>query len=483
MEHAAVADFPVFLNLAGRRVLVVGGGPVAARKVDALLAADSQVTVIAPRLGRALLRLLASGRIRHDDRAFEPAQLRECVYVVAATDDPATNASVAAAATAARVLVNVVDDGARSSAILPAVVRRGRVTVAIGTGGAAPALASRLRAAIEAVLDASWAGAAALAAAYRERIRYRFPDLRLRRRVYDWMLDGPVARALRANRRGEAAGLLDRAINDPSAAFAAGGSVALVGAGPGDPGLLTLNALRQLQSADVILHDHLVPAAVLALARRDAERIPVGKQAGGHHTAQEEINGLLVRLARGGRRVVRLKGGDPFVFGRGGEEIEHLRANHVDYEVVPGVTAALGCAAYAGIPLTHRELSHSVELVAAHASEASPEVDWGRLARANHTLVFYMGVANAPRVQARLLAAGRDADTPVAVIENGTTPSQRVVTGTLGRLGALIDSEAIRSPALLVVGEVAAKAETLGWFGNQPRTAGAFETGAIASAA
>jgi uroporphyrin-III C-methyltransferase/precorrin-2 dehydrogenase/sirohydrochlorin ferrochelatase len=472
----------VFLALADRPVLIVGGGAVAARKAEALLAAGARVTVNAPRLGRSLLRLLASGRLRHAAGEFDPRHLDGCAFAIAATDDSATNGRVASAAAEAGIFVNVVDDGSRSSAVLPAVVRRGALTVAIGTGGAAPAIASRLRAAIETVLDSAWAGILALAAGYRQRIRDRFPDLRERRRVYDWMLDGPVARALRAGRSADASRVLDGALAGGADPIKAGGSVALVGAGPGDPGLLTLNALRLLQQADVVLHDHLVPPGVLALARRDAERIPVGKQAGEASAAQSDINALMVQLARAGNRVVRLKGGDPFVFGRGGEELEHLRANGVPYEVVPGITAALGCAAYAGIPLTHRELAHSVELVTAHERGGGDAVEWERLARVPHTLVFYMGVANAARVQARLLAAGRDADTPVAVIENGTTPAQRVFTATLARLGALVDGEAIRSPALLVVGEVAAKATSLGWFGAAAQ-APAHGQGALAEVA
>jgi len=458
------AYYPVFLDLRGRDVLVVGAGAVAARKVEGLLDAGARVRLVGARVDARLRGRIARGEVVHAAPAFEPALLDGAAFAVAATDDAGLNAHVAAAARARGTWVNVVDDAERSSAILPALVRRGPLAIAIGTGGVAPALAARLRGEIERVLDAGWGGLAELAQRFRASIRRRHPDLAQRRRFYDWLMDGPVAAAVRAARPVAAEASLRRALR--GAAPAPSGSVAVVGAGPGDPGLLTLHALRRLQSADVVLHDQLVPDAVLALARRDAERIAVGKEAGGYRVEQERINELMVERARAGQRVVRLKGGDPFVFGRGGEEIAHLRAHGVEYEVVPGITAALGCAAYAGIPLTHRELAQSVELVTGHCKESLDTLDWARLARARHTVVFYMGVARAAALQAALLAHGRDGATPVAWIERGTRADQRVVVATLASLVDATAAAAIRSPALLVVGETAALAGSLGWFGE-----------------
>ena len=473
-----VSYYPVFVDLRGRDVLVVGAGAVAARKVEGLLDAGAAVRVAGARVDARLRRHIARARVRHVAQAFDAALLDGCSFVIAATDDARVNAQVSAAAAARGLWVNVVDDAARSSAILPALVRRGPLAIAIGTGGVAPALAARLRGEIELVLDAGWGGVAELARRFRAAIRQRHREPAARRRFYHWLLDGPVASAVRAARPAAAEASLRHALH--AGVVPQAGSVALVGAGPGDPGLLTLHALRRLQAADVVLHDQLVPDGVLALVRRDAERIAVGKEAGGPCVAQSRINELMVERARAGQRVVRLKGGDPFVFGRGGEETAWLRENAIDYEVVPGITAALGCAAYAGIPLTHRDLAQSVELVTAHCKDSLDTLDWTRLARARHTVVFYMGVGRAAELQSALLRHGRARSTPVAWIENGTRPEQRVVTGTLDALAAITREASIRSPALLVVGETAALAGSLAWFGA---TAATVVTEAVQAAA
>ncbi len=347
---------------------------------------------------------------------------------------------------------------------MPAIIDRSPLVIAISTGGAAPVLARRLRAEIETLVDASWASLAALCARWRERIRERLPDVVVRRRFYEGLIDGPVRRLLAAGHPAAAERQLGEAL--ATGRESRRGSVSLVGAGPGDPGLLTLNAVRALQQADVILHDQLVTDEILDLARRDADRIAVGKRAGGHQTAQAEINALMVEHARAGRRVVRLKGGDPFVFGRGGEELEYLRAHGVDYDVVPGITAALACAAYAGIPLTHREHAQSVRMVTAHCRDSLDTLDWHCLARERQTLVVYMGVGNAASIQRELLAHGRDPLTPVAVIENGTRRTQRVLAARLETLAATVTDGAVRSPALLIIGEVAGLAGALAWFGD-----------------
>jgi len=459
--------FPLFADLRGRPVLVVGGGAVAARKVEPLLAAGARVRVGAPALASALAALHAQGRIEHLAGEFEAAWLDDAWLVVAATDDAAVNRAVAVAAQERRVFANVVDDAALSAFHSPARVERGPLQVAISSGGGAPMLARHLREKLEVELDASLGPLADLVARRRGRVRARYPRLPERRRFLDALLAGPVAERLRA-------GDADGAETEFEAELARTpdtrrrGRVALVGAGPGDAGLLTLRALRLLNQADVILHDALVSADVLALARRDAERIAVGKRAGGESTSQDDIHALMLAHARDGRHVVRLKGGDPFVFGRGGEELEFLRGHGIAYEVVPGITAAVACAAYAGVPLTHRDHAQSVRLVTAHAQASLDTLDWRALAQERQTLAVYMGVGALERVRERLLAHGRAASTPFALVENGSRPDQRVVTGTLGDLPELARLHDVGTPALLILGEVAALATTLHWFGAPP---------------
>jgi uroporphyrin-III C-methyltransferase/precorrin-2 dehydrogenase/sirohydrochlorin ferrochelatase len=457
--------FPLFADLQGRRTLVVGGGSVAARKAQSLLEAGAQVTVGAPELDPALARLAAEGRLVHLPGDFEPTWLDGAWLVIAATDDRAVNAAVNAAAQARQVFCNVVDDPQLSSFQVPSIVDRSPLVVAISSSGVAPVLARRLRERIEALLDHALGPLADLAARYRARIRGALPDLGARRRFYDWLLDGPVASLLRSRQPDAAETALNQALEQPQAATT--GRVVLVGAGPGDPGLLTLKALRALNEADVILHDRLVSDAVLSLARRDAERIAVGKQLGeNHEVTQARIHALMVEHAQAGRRVVRLKGGDAFIFGRGGEELEYLRAHDVPYEVVPGITAALACAAYAGIPLTHRDHAQSVRLVTAHCREDEDALDWDGLARGQQTLAFYMGVKQLDLLSQRLISHGRAADTPVALVENGSRPEQRVVSGVLRDLPALAQRHSVHAPALLIVGEVAGLGQKLHWYGS-----------------
>ena len=457
--------FPIFADLKDRPVLVVGGGAVAERKTLALLEAHADVAVGAPDLTPALADLLAQGRIRHLPGPFDPAWVDGVWLVVAATDDRGVNAAVSEAAQARRIFSNVVDDPELSSFQVPSIVDRSPVIVAISSSGVAPVLARRLRERIESLFDHTLGQLAGLAERYRQRIRAGHPDLGARRRFYDWLLDGSVAGLLRQQQPEAAEAALNAALAQPLAP--AEGSVVLVGAGPGDPGLLTLKALRALNEADVILYDRLVSNDIMSLARRDAERISVGKLPGeDHHATQARIHALLVEHARAGRRVVRLKGGDAFIFGRGGEELEHLRAHGVRYEVVPGITAALACAAYAGIPLTHREHAQSVRLVTAHCREDEDNLDWPALAREKQTLAFYMGVGQLELLTQRLIRHGRAPQTPFALVENGRRPEQRVLSGSLQDLPQLARAHAIRSPALLIVGEVAGLAQSLHWFGE-----------------
>ena len=458
--------FPLFADLAGRPVLVVGAGEVAARKVALLLAAGAEVTVGAPQLGDTLAGLVRERRVRHRAGTYVEAWLDGVWLVIAATPDAAVNAAVAADAARQRIFANVVDDARRSSVHVPAIVDRSPLVVAISSGGAAPMLARLVRERLETLLDAALGPLAALLERRRARIRERLPEPAARRRFYSSILGGDVPAHLRCGQGERAARALDDALR--TATSAPRGSVVLVGAGPGDPSLLTLKALRALNEADVILHDHLVGDGVLALARRDAQRIEVGKRAGGHSTSQDDIHQLMLAHARTGARVVRLKGGDPFVFGRGGEELEFLRAHSIPYEVVPGITAALACAAHAGVPLTHREHAQSVRFVTAHCRDSFDTLDWRALAQERQTLAIYMGVNGLEQLRDRLLALGRAPSTPFALVENGSLPTQRVVTGTLAQLPERANGHKVVSPALLILGEVAALAEPLHWFGAAP---------------
>ena len=462
--------FPIFADLRDHAVLVVGGGAVARRKVEALLEAGARVRVGAPRLESDLARLAASGVIAHLEGTFQPDWLHEVWLAIAATDDVDVNRAVAAAGSARRVLVNVVDDASLSAFHVPAIVRRGALQIAISSAGAAPMLARALREKLETELDDSLGALTALLATWRERIRRRLPDLAARRGFFSRLLSGPVPTRLRqGDTRGARRALIAELVG---AQAKTAGRVALVGAGPGDPGLLTLRALRLLNEADVILYDRLVSPEVLALARRDAERVEVGKRVGGdHHATQARIHELMLQHARAGRFVVRLKGGDPFVFGRGGEELEVLRAAGIPFEVAPGITAALACAAYAGVPLTHRELSQSVRFITAHGKDVSNSPDWSALAQERQTLAIYMGVAGLDQLQRELIAHGRDPATPFALVENGSRREQRVIVGALRELRARAEAHAVESPALLILGEVAALARELHWFGAPPLSA------------
>jgi uroporphyrin-III C-methyltransferase/precorrin-2 dehydrogenase/sirohydrochlorin ferrochelatase len=457
--------YPLFLNLADRPVLVVGGGEVAARKVLPLLECGAEVRVGAPELNDALQKLKAEGRITHLEGEFQPHWLDEVFLAIAATDEVEVNRAVAEEGAARKLWVNVVDDTELTRVQVPAVVRRGPLTVAISSGGAAPVLARQLREKIEQAVDESFGQLAELLRILRGRIRARFPHVPSRRKFMETLWPGEVGELLRAARFDDARARLIELIEAGEPEGSRKGFVSLVGAGPGDPGLLTLKGQRRLQEADVILHDRLVSRAVLELARRDAQFIEVAKEAGTHHTTQEGIHTLLLEHARQGKRVVRLKGGDPFIFGRGGEELEHLRAHGIAYEVVPGITAALACAAHAGIPLTHRDHAQSVRFVTAHCRNSIDALDWRALAQEKQTLAVYMGVSGLDTLRERLLAHGRSGRTPAALIENGSRPEQRVIHCDLDSLPETAKREAVRSPALLILGEVAALGRSLAWFG------------------
>ncbi len=459
--------FPLFANLEDRLVLVVGGGAVAVRKIASLRQAGARVRVGAPELLEELQALLDKNQLEYIAGRFQDHWLDDVWLVVAATDDAFVNQAVAKAAEARRLFVNVVDDAELSSYQVPSVIHRGPLQIAISSAGAAPMLARHIREKLEAQFDESYGYLTEILERHRQRIRSHLPVLSQRRRWFEALLKGPILATLRQHQFIKAEQILFTALSQQQK-ISAQGSVALVGAGPGDAGLLTLRALRLLNEADVILHDRLVSKEVLALARRDAEFIEVAKQAGNHHTTQDGIHALLLEHANAGKRVVRLKGGDPFIFGRGGEECEVLRAANIPFEVVPGVTAALACAAYAGIPLTHRDHAQSLRFVTAHCRKSEDSLDWRQLAAEKQTLAVYMGVTGLERLQSKLLEFGRAASTPFALIENGTRPDQRIITGTLGNLAERALAHEVQSPALLIIGEVAALTERLHWFGAAP---------------
>lgn len=452
---------PIFCRLDNKPVLLVGGGEVAQRKARLLLDAGAQLTVVAPELDPELAELAANGSIEWLAGEFAPQQLAGKWLVVAATDRREVNALVYQSANQARIFANVVDDPKRSSFIMPSIIDRSPLMVAISSGGKAPVLARLLREKLEALLPQHLGAVAAFAGSLRDRVKTRFATMGERRRFWERLLGQALARGDSAS----AHQLADTLFADESQT---GGEVVLVGAGPGDPGLLTLHALRQMQQADVVVYDRLVSDEVMALVRRDAKRIFVGKQAGNHCVPQEGINQLLLEEAKKGQRVVRLKGGDPFIFGRGGEELETLVGTGIGFQVVPGITAASGCAAYAGIPLTHRDHAQSVRFVTAHGKGGAQDLDWPLLAKDKQTLVFYMGLSSCGVIREQLLAHGKGGDTPVALIERGTQPSQRVICGTLDQLPAL--AIGVESPALIMVGSVVTLADSLAWFGQGAAT-------------
>ena len=467
MSLAPAADrsyFAAFLDLRGKPGVVVGGGRVAALKTEALLRSGVRVTVIAPEICERLSELALVGALRLERRRFAPGDLVGAEVAIVATNDPAVDESVSAAARALRVPVNVADNAALSSFIMPAVVDRAPLQIAISTAGSSPVLARKLRTAIEVAVPFAFGRLAALIGRFRGASKERYPDPEARRRFWEDVVDGPIAdMALAGNEQGAARALETKLARGGHS----GGFVSLVGAGPGDPELLTLRALRVMQAASVVLYDHLVSPRLVDLTRRDAERIYVGKEQDRHALPQAQINALMVRLAREGKRVVRLKGGDPFIFGRGGEEIEALLEQGVEFEVVPGITAAAGAASYAGIPLTHRDHAQSCVFATGHLKDGSARLDWQALARPSQTLVIYMGVGGLAQICRGLVEHGMPASTPAAVVEKATLPEQRVVEGTLRLLPEMAKAHRIAPPALLIVGEVVRLRAKLAWFGGR----------------
>ena len=445
--------FPAFFDLDGRRALIVGGGETAARKLRLLRKAKAWVTVVAPDAAPEISELAEAGEIAWIARAFEAGDVLGQDLVVSATGLSDIDERVAKAARKAERPVNVVDRPDLSSFITPAIVDRDPIVIGISSGGSAPVLARRIRAQIESLLPAGIGRLADFAESFRGAVAATIAPAG-RKRFWERFFDGPVAEAvLKGDERGARERML-ALVNSPAARAREAGIVHIVGAGPGDPDLLTFRAMRLIQDADVIFYDKLVGPEIVDYARRDAERVYVGKTKGNHSKSQDEINALMAEAAAAGKRVVRLKGGDPFVFGRGGEEADYLRALGHAVEVVPGITAATGCAAAADIPLTFRSVAQAVTFVTGHTADGEPDLDWAALTDPRQTLVIYMGVSTAGTIARRLIEHGVETSRPVAVIENGTRADQKVVKGSLGALESLVEQNAIAGPAVIVVGEV-----------------------------
>lgn len=452
--------FPIFANLAGRPVLVVGGGSVAARKISLLLDAGAQVRVVANQLNAELSALAAENKILWLAEEFRAEHIRTVFLIIAASSDQALNRRVFQLAESCQKPVNVVDDRDYCSFIFPSIINRNPIQIAVSSSGSAPVLARLLREKLEALLPPSLGDMAEISGRWRDAVKAKLKSVTERRRFWEKQFNGRFAALVKNQQTAQAEQELAKQLEQNYQ----GGFVSLVGAGPGDAGLLTLKGLQEIPQADVVLYDALVSDGILSLVRRDAERIFVGKRARGGRTPQEDTNALMVRLAREGRRVVRLKGGDPFVFGRGGEELETLARHQIPFSVVPGITAAVGATAYAGIPLTHRDYAQSAVFVTGHRKADAPDIEWQTLARSHQTLVIYMGALKAALIAERLQQHGRSPDTPAAVISQGTLPAQKTATGTLANLAEL--AETAPNPALIVIGEVVGLHEKLAWFGE-----------------
>ena len=457
-------DFlPIFINVKDRNCLVVGGGEVAARKAAMLIRAGARVIVVSPELGNELSEQKKHGVISHLAEKFSTNHLDDAVLVISATDDRSVNQQVSEAAHGLRIPVNVVDSPELCSFIMPSIVDRSPILIAVSSGGKSPVLARLLRARLETMIPEAYGRLAIYAAKLRDRVKLHFSHPEKRRIFWERELQGPFAEMVFAGKDQAAQDYLENALQIDSDE-APQGEVYLVGAGPGNPDLLTFRAMRLMQQADVVVYDRLVSVEILDMVRRDALRIYAGKERSNHVMPQESINDLLVRLAKEGKRVLRLKGGDPFIFGRGGEEIETLSSHGIPFQVVPGITAASGVSSYAGIPLTHRDYAQSCVFVTGHLKDGSVDLDWQALARPYQTIVIYMGLLGLPVLCQQLIAHGLSGTTPAAIIQQGTTHHQRVLVGSLETLPDLTTHAGLIPPTLIIVGEVVKLHQKLAWF-------------------
>jgi uroporphyrin-III C-methyltransferase/precorrin-2 dehydrogenase/sirohydrochlorin ferrochelatase len=459
---------PIFLNIKNRPCVVIGGGDVAMRKVRMLLKADAAITLYSPEICHELQDLVAAEKIKYVQKNFEPTNfdkslLQGACMVIAATDDETVNEAVSLAAKEQNIPVNVVDAPALCTFTMGSIIDRSPVVIAISSEGNAPVLARYIRTKIETMLPAGYGRIAAIAGEFREQVKTKFATTQLRRRFWEGVLQGPIVERVLAGQEQAARDLLQNILDDTDVT-ANKGEVYLVGGGPGDPDLLTFRALRLMQQCDVCVYDKLVSPEVMEMVRRDAELIFVGKSRDQHTMPQEEINELLARLALQGKRVLRLKGGDPFIFGRGGEEIETLMERGVPFQVVPGITAANGVSSYAGIPLTHRDYAQACLFITGHHKDGSIDMDWVAMSRPNQTVVIYMGLVGLKEICEKLIAHGVSASMPAAVVQQGTTQKQKVVAATLADLAEKVHAAEMKPPCLTIIGEVVKLRETLNWF-------------------
>lgn len=454
---------PIFFNIKHRLCVVIGGGDVATRKVAMLLKADASVTLVSPTLCQELSLLVEEGKIQYRKSTFEAEQLHGACLVIAATDNEVVNETVSIAAKSQNIPVNVVDAPDLCTFTMGSIIDRSPVVIAVSSEGKAPVLARYIRTKIETMLPASYGRIAAIAGEFREQVKAKFTTSQARRRFWEDVLQGPIVERILSGQEDAARNLLTNLLDEASTAKPKG-EVFLVGGGPGDPDLLTFRALRLMQQCDVCVYDKLVSPEVMELVRRDAELIYVGKARDQHTMPQEQINDLLARLALEGKRVLRLKGGDPFIFGRGGEEIETLLQHGVPFQVVPGITAANGVSSYAGIPLTHRDYAQACLFITGHLKDGTVNLDWEAMTRPNQTIVVYMGLIGLAEICKQLIMRGVSASMPVAVIQQGTTQNQRVVTATLSNIAEQVTIERIKPPCLIIIGEVVLLREKLNWF-------------------
>ena len=453
--------FPISLKLQQQRCLIVGGGHIAYRKAGLLQKAGAIIDVVAPDIDAALLELVQQSQGHYEAAAFNTEiPLRQYRLVIAATDDAAINRQVFEACEAENVLVNSVDDPPHCRFMVPAIVDRSPLLIAVATNGASPVLSRQIRTQLETSIPHGMGKLADFSGQWRAAVKAKIQNPDERRIFWENLYASPLKEQVFNDNLQEANRLIEQALQEWTTPK---GEVYLVGAGPGDPELLTLKALRLMQQADVVIYDRLVSDPIMELCRRDAEKIYVGKARSNHAVPQEGINALLVKYAQEGKRVCRLKGGDPFIFGRGGEEIEELFAAGVAFQVVPGITAASGCSAYAGIPLTHRNYAQSVRFLTGHLKEGSPELPWSELVYENQTLVLYMGLVGLEKICQKLIAHGQRPDMPVALVSKGTTPEQKVVVGTLADIASKVTEHQIQAPTLTIIGEVVKLREQLQW--------------------
>lgn len=458
---------PIFYDLSVCPCLVVGAGEIAARKVRQLRKAEASVIVVAPEICKELKDLAESKEINYISEKFSEELLGDKMLVIAATNDEEVNKKVSELAKAQNIPVNVVDNPDLCSFIMPSIVDRDPVQIAISTGGASPVLARLLRARLESLIPASYGRLAQLMARFRGHVKQRYPKMQERRRFWEHILQGPVAEMIYAGQDEAALKALEKTLEKEESVIDKTGEVYLVGAGPGDPDLLTFRALRLMQQAEVVLYDRLVAPEIVDLCRKDAERIYVGKKRDQHALPQEDISQLMVDLSKQGKRVLRLKGGDPFIFGRGGEEIELLSAENIPFQVIPGITAASGCASYAGIPLTHRDYAHTCVFVAGHLKDGSMDLNWDTLIQPRQTIAVYMGVMGLEELCRELIERGMSEQMPAALVQQGTTHKQKVYIGNLGNLPDFPKQHDIKPPTMIIIGEVVKCHEKLSWFDPQ----------------